>query len=111
MEDGHRAFIKDIKEHPAIDGVLVTNDAVCRGVLYGILEKGLKIPEDIAVISHSNKGVNIFCHVPLTKLEVCPRDFAEKSVDSLIAKIKGEEYEEKKVLPRLVPGLSCGENE
>ena len=109
MEDGHRAFIKDIKENSAIDGVLVTNDAVCRGVLYGILEKGLKIPEDIAVISHSNKGVNIFCHVPLTRLEVCPRDFAEKSVDSLIAKIKGEEYEDKKVLPRLLPGLSCGE--
>ena len=42
-----------------LDSFLVLFDNSFRGVLYRLLEKGVKIPEEIALISHANKGIDI----------------------------------------------------
>lgn len=91
------------------DGVLVANDSAFRGALYALLEMGIKIPDQVKIITYANKGINIFCHLPLTKLEVDPDTFARQTYDDVIARLKGEKTKVKPVVAKLVPGKSCGE--
>ncbi len=91
------------------EALLVGYDCVFRGVLYAILETGNRIPEDIAVLTHSNNGIEIFSHIPITRLEVNPADFARQTFEEIISKITGKKFSVKHFKPVLIPGKSCGE--
>lgn len=108
-KDGYKAIKNLFKQSSCPDGLLVANDAVFRGALYALLELGIKIPDDIKVITHANKGVDIFCHIPLTKLEIDPDCFVQQVYDELLARINGEKYKSFPIKATLVPGKSCGE--
>ncbi|MEI6423678.1 MAG: GntR family transcriptional regulator, partial [Lentisphaerota bacterium] len=91
------------------DALLVLNDAACRGVIFQLLLKGIKIPEDIAIITHSNKGYDILSPVPLTKLEIDPAIHAKIALERMWAKLEGRTPEKISAVPILIPGKSCGE--
>ncbi len=91
------------------DAFLVLNDQACMGVIFELLSRRLRIPQDIAVMASSNKGIEIPCPCALTRLEKDPEDLARLLVEDVIAKIEDRE-------PRLAPwksalivGKSCGE--
>lgn len=110
-DDGYQA-IKDLyKQGENPDGLLVANDGVCRGALYALLELGVKIPDEIKLITYANQGIDIFCHIPLTKLEVNPKFFVEQVYDEIIAKINGKKPTYTPTKATLVPGRSCGESD
>ncbi len=109
MDWGYRVAKGLFEGCEPFDSLLVLYDNTFRGVLYYIMEKGLRIPDDIAVVSHSNRGVDLFCHVPLTRLEFDPDDFARDIIKTIEARLDGRAYESIHVKPRLVKGLSCGE--
>jgi LacI family transcriptional regulator len=94
------------------DALLVANDSACAGALYALLELGVQIPEDVYLVTHANRGIDIFCHVPLTRLEVDPAEFAAAALAELVGKIRGEPASPAEpAVPRLVVGESCGESE
>ncbi|MFA6294339.1 MAG: GntR family transcriptional regulator [Victivallales bacterium] len=106
---GYVETVRLIEEGYHFDSMLVLFDSTFRGVLYALLEKGIRIPEDVSVITYANRGVDIFSHIPLTKLEFNPDDFAKVTVESLKCKIEGGEYIYSPLKPTLVKGMSCGE--
>ncbi len=55
-------------ETPRPDALLVNHDVIVNGVLFALLESGLKIPDDLAVVAHENKGAEHFSPVPLSVL-------------------------------------------
>jgi DNA-binding FadR family transcriptional regulator len=75
--DGYR-IVKDriLGQKNEFEALLVLNDILCKGVIFGLMEKGIKIPDDLAVITHANKGIGILCPVPLTKIEADPGNYA-----------------------------------
>ena len=91
------------------EALLVGYDCIFRGVQYAILETGNKIPDDIAVLTHSNKGIDLFSHIPITRLEVDPANFAGEVFEEIKCKISGKKYSVKSFKPVLIPGKSCGE--
>ncbi len=91
------------------DGILTANDSAFRGVLYALLEQGIKFPEEVKIITYANKGIDIFCHVPLTKLEVDPDLFGQHTYEQLMSMLNDREVCTKLVTAELVPGKSCGE--
>jgi len=93
----------------AFDSMLVLYDNTFRGVLYHLLERNVRIPEELALISHSNKGIDIMCHMPLTRLEFDPADFAFQAMELLKAKLEGRKPKCADVKAVLVEGLTCGE--
>ena len=109
MDWGYRIAKGLFESGEPFDSLLVLYDNTFRGVVYYIMEKGISIPEDVAVISHSNKGVDLFCHIPLTRLEFDPDDFARDIIKAIEARLEGLPYENIYVKPRLIEGLSCGE--
>ncbi|MFK8025364.1 MAG: LacI family DNA-binding transcriptional regulator, partial [Ilumatobacter sp.] len=50
MEGGRRAADRIIDDHPDVDGIFAYNDVMALGAMQTIQRRGLRIPEDIAVI-------------------------------------------------------------
>jgi DNA-binding LacI/PurR family transcriptional regulator len=109
QKEGYEITKKLLKGKKKPDALLVGYDCIFRGVLYAILETGLRIPDDIAVLTHSNKGIDIFSHIPITRLEVDPADFARQTFEEIMCKVSGREYLMQHFKPVLIPGKSCGE--
>ncbi len=54
---------------PRPDGIFCHNDPIALGVMRAILESGLRIPEDIAVVGCGNLSYSDFLRVPLTSVD------------------------------------------
>jgi DNA-binding LacI/PurR family transcriptional regulator len=94
---------------PAPQALLSLDDNLTRGAIFAILEHGLRIPEDIAVLSHANKGSTILSPVPLTLLEHDPAEYAARALEALEARLEGRKAVFAASHPRLLVGNSCGE--
>jgi len=106
---GYETAKRLFEEGEPFDSMLVLYDNTFRGVLYHLLERKVRIPEDVALISHSNRGIEIMCHMPLTRLEFDPADFAAQAMELLKAKLEGRKPDCGDVKAVLVEGMTCGE--
>jgi DNA-binding LacI/PurR family transcriptional regulator len=97
--------------NPAPQALLSLDDNLTRGAIFAILEHGLRIPEDIAVLSHANKGSAILSPVPLTLLEHDPAEYAAHALEALEARLDGRKAVFVASHPRLHIGASCGEQQ
>ncbi len=91
------------------EALLVLNDQACVGVIFELLSRKLRIPQDIAVMASSNKGIDILSPCPLTRLEKDPAQLARILVDDVLAKIDGREAKLETWKAELIVGTSCGE--
>ena len=90
---GYYSIIKIFGNSPKNipDGLLFTDDIIFKNAMMGILELGLKIPEKLKIVTHSNKGSGIFIPFPVTMLEYDPDFVAEKYGFMLINMLKGKD--------------------
>jgi LacI family transcriptional regulator len=66
---GYQAMKKLLEADPRPDGVFCYNDPAAIGAMMAILEAGLRIPEDIAVIGCGNVRYGEFLRVPLSTVD------------------------------------------
>jgi LacI family transcriptional regulator len=66
---GYEATKKLLQIFPRLDGVFCLNDPVAMGAMRAILEAGLRIPKDIAVVGCGNVHYSGFLRVPLTTVD------------------------------------------
>lgn len=88
-QSGYDAFMSlwDQPEHP--DGLLVMDDILCRGVLRAILQRGIKVPDTLRLISHSTRGVAFPYHLPVTRVEYDPAELARQAVEMMTVLMSG----------------------
>ena len=91
--------------------LLVLNDTICRGVIFHLMDKGWRIPKDIAVMAMTNKGHEVLSPTPLTRLEWDPEGLVAANFARLLAKIAGTTWDGVVPEPELIIGESCGEGE
>lgn len=91
------------------DAIVSLCDGLTRGAIYALLQSGLRIGEDVALITHANRGIEVFCHLPLTRLEIDPDHIAAQVVAEICAGIDGRPFVHQPVRAVLVPGRTCGE--
>ncbi len=106
-----KALFADRARRP--DAVLVNHDVVCRGLLLALMELGLKIPRDIALLTHMNHGCEFATPVPLSVLEVNPARMVSLCLDTLCAALAAGTSGHvviPKLTAELIPGRSCGES-
>ena len=58
-----------LKLEPRPDAVFCYNDATAWGAMLAIIEEGLRIPEDIAILGCGNIPYSVFMRVPLTSVD------------------------------------------
>lgn len=68
-ESGYEATKKLLKLSPRPDGIFCYNDPVAFGAIAAILDAGLRVPEDVAVVGCGNNFYDKFLKVPLTSVD------------------------------------------
>ena len=66
---GYEAAKKLLALQPNPDGIFCHNDPIALGVMRAVIDSGLRIPEDIAVVGCGNLSYSDFLRVPLTSVD------------------------------------------
>ncbi|HUA98704.1 MAG TPA: LacI family DNA-binding transcriptional regulator [Terracidiphilus sp.] len=66
---GYKGALRLLATTPRPDGIFCFNDPIALGAMRAILEAGLRIPEDVAVIGCGNVLYSGFLRVPLTSID------------------------------------------
>lgn len=73
-EDVSRAALAEMRKiaakRPLPDIFLFTDDCLAQGALIALSVAGVRIPEDVAVVTHANKGLGPVWDKPLSRLEM-----------------------------------------
>ena len=102
---GYQAMRKLLRSRPMPDGVFCFNDPVAIGAMKAILEAGLTIPDDIAVVGAGNVHYSDLLAVPLTTVDQGTRQIGSRAAELLLEQIGSKRVlRAKKILikPRLV---------
>jgi len=92
----------------AFDAMFCASDLIAIGAMRALMEHGLRVPEDVAVVGFDDQPVAAFTNPPLTSVLQDTKLAGEKLVDTLIREIRGEAAVSEVLTPTLVVRRSCG---
>ncbi|KAA3618898.1 MAG: LacI family transcriptional regulator [Calditrichaeota bacterium] len=99
-----------IKNNSLPDAFAVWNDILALGVRKALLENGIKIPDDVALIGYDDLVFSEYLHPPLTTIKQQNFELGELAAEFLINKIEKkilpEEKQQLELKPRLIPRQS-----
>ena len=79
-----------LRHKPLPDGIFAYNDPLAIGAMDAILEAGLRIPEDIAVIGCGNLHYNSSLRVPLSSIDQNSEAIGERTAAILLGMIESK---------------------
>jgi LacI family transcriptional regulator len=107
--EGVRAgrMLAEAEERP--DAVFAANDVVALGLLQGLIQSGMRVPEDVALVGYDDIDFAASATVPITSVRQ-PRDrIGSEAVELLLAEVEGHAEPRRVVLdPELVVRASSG---
>jgi LacI family transcriptional regulator len=98
----------DMKKRP--EAIYCTNSNMLIGCLRYLIEKNIKIPEDVAIVTFDDYDFVSVLGPPVTSLERIDIEMGKKAAELLFKRIQGskEDYEEIRIDPKLIIRRSCG---
>jgi LacI family transcriptional regulator len=102
---GYNAMQRFLRLQPRPDGVFCYNDPVASGAMKAILEAGLRIPDEIAVIGAGNVHYSDVLRVPLSTIDQSSTLTGQTAADLLMSSIGAKEpIAQRRILfsPRLI---------
>jgi LacI family transcriptional regulator len=102
---GYRAMQTLLQAKPIPDGIFCYNDPVAIGAMKAILEAGLNVPRDIAIVGAGNVHYSDLLAVPLTTVDQGTSQIGAQAAELLMLQITSKTaLKPKKVLiaPKLV---------
>jgi hypothetical protein len=85
----------------ALQALLVSDDIATRGVATALLSRGIKVPDQVLVLTWANKEIIHHYGIPAIKYEFSTRDIARTFLSVLHTKISGEKQ---RGLPVIIHG-------
>lgn len=95
---GYHAALKLLSLNPRPDGIFCFNDPVAIGAMTAILEKGLRIPEDIALVGSGNLHFDNLLRVPLSTIDQCSEMIGRRAAQMAIGLIENKNAERTKTV-------------
>ena len=83
-EDGYQAMRRLLALADRPDGVYCYNDPVAAGAIQAVLEAGLRVPEDVAIVGTGNVHYSDLLRVPLTSVDQGSARIGEEAGDLLV---------------------------
>ena len=108
---GYEAMRRLLAIQPRPDGVFCYNDPVAAGAIKAVLESGLDVPKDIAIIGAGNVHYSDLLRVPLSTIDQSSASIGETAAELLVQCIESKTQAPfKRILmaPRLVARESSG---
>jgi DNA-binding transcriptional regulator YhcF (GntR family) len=72
------------------DALIVTDDIATRGAAIALIKAGIKVPEEMLVVSMANEGINHHYGIDVVRYYFSPRELAEKLVSVLQSRMSGK---------------------
>jgi LacI family transcriptional regulator len=84
---GYQAMQKLLAQTPRPDGIFCFNDPVAIGAMHAILDAGLSVPRDIAVIGAANMRYSDILRIPLSTVDQGTTEMGQQAAHVLLASI------------------------
>lgn len=91
---GYEAVEKLISIDRKIDGIVCASDEIAMGVINGLREKGINVPEDISVIGFNNNVVASYFYPQLTTIKQPSYDMGSVAMRMLIKILNNKPLEQ-----------------
>jgi LacI family transcriptional regulator len=104
MVTGHRAMLALLKLKPRPDGVFCFSDPIAAGAMQAILESGLRIPEDVAIVGCGNVLYASALRVPLSSVNQKSETLGERAA-KVVLDLVGHDIKTEVTQTRLRPTL------
>ena len=88
---GAEAMLRLLERDPRPDGVFCFNDPLAIGAMTTILDAGLRIPEDIALIGCGNHPNNAYLRVPLSSIDQNSQMIGQRAAELVINLIESKQ--------------------
>ena len=111
-ESGRRAARELLDQAPSLEAIFAANDEMAYGALLELRERGLRVPEDVALVGYDDFGVSRLTTPGITTVRVPAEQLGRTAGEKLFRSIAGEPAGERHtVLPvELVVRESCGQH-
>jgi LacI family transcriptional regulator len=109
-ESGYRAMRSLLTEPDRPTAVMIGNDTVAIGAISAIVDAGLRVPGDVAVVGFDDIPLARFVVPALTTIRLPAEEMARRAGDMVVRLVEGEALAEHRVrLPtELIVRRSCG---
>lgn len=93
-----------------VDAIFVASDQMARGVIQGLAELGLRVPEDVGIIGYDDLSPAVSMNPMLTTIHQPVREFGYKAVELLLEKLEDEDMQPQQIIMdvELIIRESCG---
>lgn len=91
LDGGMAAMTQLLADHPGLDAVFVASDLMAIGALHVLRGRGIRVPEDIAVIGFDDSGLAATSVPPLTTVRQPIEDLGRTMTWRLLAQFEGDE--------------------
>lgn len=112
IEEAHRMIDAVLNEEPRVTAFFTANNLTTKYVLAALLERGVEIPKDIALIGFDDVELADVFHPKLTVIRQSAFDLGKAAAEILFDRLQTETFPEKgrrEVLPvELIRRRSCG---
>lgn len=99
-DGGYKAIIDYINNKNSMPTAFFTaNDAIASGVIKGLKEKGVKVPDEISIIGFNDTIISQYTNPPLTAIRVHIEYLGEVAVELMLEKLKDRSYPKKVIIP------------
>lgn len=99
MASGAAAMGALLDRDPAIDAVFVASDLMATGAISVLLDRGLAVPRDVAVVGFDDSSAATGAGIPLTTVHQPSREMGAEMARMLLALLRDEPTERERVMP------------
>ena len=87
---GYETMLRVLSERNDFDAVFCATDSIAIGAMRALVECGLSVPDDVAVIGFDGLEDGAYTNPGLTSVSVSPQDMAAASLDMLFGRIESD---------------------
>jgi DNA-binding LacI/PurR family transcriptional regulator len=88
VPSGYAAANKLLNLHESFTAIFVANDRMALGALHALHEHGLRVPDDISIVSFDDMVEAAYFNPPLTTIRQDMNDLAHQSIEYLVSVIE-----------------------
>ena len=107
-QEGYAATCRLLDANAKFDAVFAASDLIAIGVMGALHDRGLAVPDDVAVVGFDDIAAAAHFNPPLTTVQQDTRRAAEILVENVMRIIAGDAVESVLIEPHLVVRSSCG---
>jgi len=99
MASGAAAMRELLDRDPTLDGVFVASDLMASGAISVLRERGIRVPDDVAVVGFDNSSAATSGEIGITTVNQPSREMGFEMARMLLAQLRGEPTERERVMP------------